>query len=64
MTQSKNDPILDKEIIIGKNYILWKQIGKGSFGEIYQGTEIKTQQFVAIKIVIMIRKKSTQNIPN
>ena len=39
------------EIRVGGRYRLGKKIGAGSFGEIYEGTDIFTNGEVAIKLV-------------
>ena len=36
--------------LIGKKYILLDLIGSGSFGSIYQGENVRTQEKVAIKV--------------
>jgi len=36
--------------VFGK-YVLEKRLGSGSFGQIYIGTDIKNEQYVAIKFV-------------
>lgn len=48
----KSSKLADKEIIFGNNFVLnfEKKLGKGSFGEIYIGTNSKTNRQVAIKI--------------
>jgi len=38
------------ELRVGKKYRLGRKIGSGSFGEIYQGTNIQTGESVAIKL--------------
>lgn len=38
------------EIILGNRYLLKKQIGSGSFGEIFQGVDLQTNQSIAIKL--------------
>ena len=38
------------ELRVGGRYKLLKKIGSGAFGEIYQGTNIKTSEEVAIKL--------------
>ena len=35
---------------IGGQFELQKKLGKGSFGELYQGVNIKTNELVAIKL--------------
>ncbi len=42
---------MNEEIILGEQYRMGKKLGQGSFGEIFLGTNIKTNDFVAIKIV-------------
>jgi len=39
------------EIRVGGRYRLGKKIGAGSFGEIYEGVDIFSEQEVAIKLV-------------
>lgn len=39
-----------KELRVGTNYRLGLRIGSGSFGEIYGGIHLKTQEEVAIKL--------------
>ena len=36
--------------LINKKYLLLEKIGEGSFGSIYKGQNIRTNEFVAIKI--------------
>ena len=36
--------------LIGKKYILLDLIGSGSFGSIYQGENVRTNEKVAIKV--------------
>ena len=36
--------------LIGKKYVLLDLIGSGSFGSIYQGENVRTQEKVAIKV--------------
>ena len=43
-----------KEIVIAGKYIVEKKVGKGTFGEIYQGHSKETNQKIAIKFVITI----------
>jgi serine/threonine protein kinase len=38
-------------IIVADKYIIQRQIGKGSFGEVYRGYDKDTKELVAIKIV-------------
>ena len=47
--QNSFDIKKDQSIIIGTHYKLEKKIGQGNFGIIYQGTNIKTKEMVAIK---------------
>lgn len=35
---------------VGKDYKMLKKIGNGAFGEIYEGQNIHTKEFVAIKL--------------
>lgn len=44
----KHDPYINKIIFL--KYKIEKQIGKGSFGTVYQGKSIETEEKVAIKI--------------
>lgn len=37
--------------IAGGRYSLGRRVGRGSFGEIFQGTEVATREAVAIKLV-------------
>ena len=39
------------DLRVGGKYKLIKKCGSGAFGEIYQGTDIKTGEDVAIKLV-------------
>jgi serine/threonine protein kinase len=41
----------DCEIRVGGKYRLGKKLGSGSFGEIYLGTNVHTNEFVAVKLV-------------
>ena len=43
-----------KEIVIAGKYIVEKKVGKGTFGEIYQGHSKETNKKIAIKFVITI----------
>lgn len=36
--------------IINKKYIILDKIGSGSFGSIYKGQNIRTKEYVAIKV--------------
>jgi len=49
----------DREIKIGSNFILYKdkKLGKGAFGEIHLGKNIKDKIDVAIKKVILYNKR-------
>lgn len=38
-------------IIVADKYIIEKKIGRGSFGEVYQGYDKNTKERVAIKLV-------------
>jgi len=38
------------DLRVGGKYKLSKKVGSGAFGEIYQGTNIKTGEEVAIKL--------------
>ena len=38
------------EVIIGNKYKLCKRLGKGAFGELFQGVNTKTNEEVAIKL--------------
>ena len=42
------------DLRVGGKYKLIKKCGSGAFGEIYQGTDIKTGEDVAIKLVSSI----------
>jgi serine/threonine protein kinase len=42
------------DLRVGGKYKLIKKCGSGAFGEIYQGTDIKTGDDVAIKLVSSI----------
>lgn len=42
------------DLRVGGKYKLVKKCGSGAFGEIYQGTDIKTGEDVAIKLVSSI----------
>lgn len=42
------------DLRVGGKYKLMKKCGSGAFGEIYQGTDIKTGEDVAIKLVSYI----------
>lgn len=39
-----------KNIVVGGKWSISKTLGKGSFGQIYSGVNIKTNEEVAIKI--------------
>ena len=39
------------ELRLGEKFKLIKKIGSGAFGEIYQGSNVKTGEDVAIKLV-------------
>ena len=39
------------ELKIGNKYKVLKRLGKGAFGDIYAGVNIKTNEEVAIKLV-------------
>ena len=39
------------ELRVGGKYKVTKRLGKGAFGEIYAGINVKTNEEVAIKIV-------------
>jgi len=53
--QIRNAPT--DSIIIGKDFIVGKSLGAGSFGEICLGTNKNTGEYVAIKIVIFTLNK-------
>ena len=44
----KSDPYINK--VIFSDYLIQKKIGKGSFGIVYQGTVISTEQKIAVKL--------------
>lgn len=46
-------------IIVADRYIIQRQIGKGSFGEVYRGYDKDTKELVAIKIVSADPPKDT-----
>ncbi len=49
--------IINKNLkIINKKYSLLDKIGEGSFGSIYKGQHIRTQEFVAIKVEPIINE--------
>lgn len=48
-TSAADNPV-GMELRVGRKYRLGRKIGSGSFGEIYQGTNIQTGEQVAIKL--------------
>jgi casein kinase 1 len=38
------------ELKIGKHFKMNKKIGNGAFGEIYEGQNVTTKEFIAIKL--------------
>ena len=49
-------------IIVADKYIMQRQIGKGSFGEVYRGFDKDTKEAVAIKIVSNLRVILDRNL--
>lgn len=43
------------EIRVGGKYSLSKKLGEGAFGEVFLGTNIKTGENVAIKLVSFVK---------
>ena len=46
------------ELKIGNKYKVLKRLGKGAFGDIYAGVNIKTNEEVAIKLVRFLYKST------
>ena len=46
------------ELKIGNKYKVLKRLGKGAFGDIYAGVNIKTNEEVAIKLVRYLFKST------
>ena len=44
----KHDPYINR--VIFSEYLIQKKIGKGSFGIVYQGIIVSTEQKIAIKL--------------
>ena len=42
----------DNEVKVGGKFRIGKKLGSGSFGEIFLGTNILTNEFVAVKLVL------------
>ena len=54
------------EIRVGGKYKIISKLGEGSFGEIFQGKNIKTGEDVAVKLVIyslIIQEKNDVQFP-
>jgi len=52
------------ELRVGGKYRLSRKLGCGAFGDIYHGTNIRTNEEVAIKLVSTIRKYSGSFLVN
>ncbi len=48
--------MITSDIRIGKKYRLDQKIGSGSFGDIYLGTNVSTNEEVAIKLERLVSK--------
>ena len=44
------------DVVINNKYIILKKIGEGSFGSIYKGENIRTHEYVAIKVEPIIKE--------
>lgn len=44
-----------RKVVVGGNYILKNKLGQGSFGQIYSGYAISSNEEVAIKLVIWLQ---------